>query len=110
MLINFAMNYSHTAGCGVNVSNKHPTISVNDCIALYNSESGSSLHPLTVEQMFLLQHIVALSVVSAVWVVPGYEVVVKHSLCSLVFATSACRNSIIYYALFKDSVQYLKDF
>ena len=35
----------------MNVNNKHPTMSINDCIALHNSESGSSLHTLTVEQM-----------------------------------------------------------
>ena len=41
------------------------------------------------KKMSLLQHIVALSMVSAVQTIPVYEVVVKHCVCSLVFATSA---------------------
>lgn len=39
------------AGCGVNICNKHPTMSVNDCISLHNAYTGSSLPPLTIEQV-----------------------------------------------------------
>ncbi len=38
-----------TAGCGVNVDNKYPTMSINDCIAIHNVTSGSALSPLCVE-------------------------------------------------------------
>ena len=38
-----------SAGCGVNVSNAYPTMSVNDCIGLHNRERGTNLPPLTVE-------------------------------------------------------------
>lgn len=36
-------------GCGINVCNRHPTMSVNDCIALWNRETGSSLQPVAIE-------------------------------------------------------------
>ncbi len=45
------MTASVLSGCGVNVSNKHPTMSVNDCISLHNARTGSSLAPLSVEQV-----------------------------------------------------------
>ncbi len=38
-----------TAGCGVNVDNKYPTMSINDCITIHNATSGSALSPLSVE-------------------------------------------------------------
>lgn len=41
-------------GCGVNVCNKYPTMSINDCIQLYNSERGVSLPPFTVEALLAL--------------------------------------------------------
>ncbi len=46
-------NLSHTlaSGCGVNVSNQHPTMSINDAIDIFNKESGRDLSPLTVEMM-----------------------------------------------------------
>ena len=37
------------AGCGVNIGNRYPTMSVNDCIALHNAATGASLLPLSVE-------------------------------------------------------------
>ena len=43
-------------GCGVNVSNRHPTISLNDVIALHNKDTGSSLSPLKVEQLLALTY------------------------------------------------------
>ncbi len=33
----------------MNVSNPYPTMSINDCIALHNRETGSCLAPLSVE-------------------------------------------------------------
>ena len=44
------------AGCGVNVSNKHPTISLNDAIALHNKDTGSSLSPMREEQLLALTY------------------------------------------------------
>jgi biotin--protein ligase len=42
-------------GCGVNVSNKYPTMSVNDCIQLHNTAvGGTPLPPLTVEALLAL--------------------------------------------------------
>jgi len=35
----------------VNISNKYPTMSVNDCIALHNSESSGHLPPLSIEHV-----------------------------------------------------------
>ena len=40
-----------TTGCGVNVSNQYPTMSINDCITLYNREHGTHLPLLTVESV-----------------------------------------------------------
>lgn len=47
------------AGCGVNVCNKYPTMSVNDCIQLYDMQhcdgnSSTQLPPLTVEALLAL--------------------------------------------------------
>ena len=36
-------------GCGVNINNQHPTMSVNDAISLYNKETGHNLPPLSIE-------------------------------------------------------------
>ncbi len=35
----------------MNVSNRYPTMSVNDCIALHNRETGDDLAPLSVEDV-----------------------------------------------------------
>ena len=50
--------HTHFTGCGVNISNQYPTMSVNDCITLHNSSSMtngssscSSLPPLSEEQV-----------------------------------------------------------
>ena len=54
ILVHVSANYT---GCGVNINNQYPTMSVNDCITLYNSStSGSSrtschLPPLSEEQV-----------------------------------------------------------
>ena len=58
--------HTHTQGCGVNIANKYPTMSVNDSIALYNNERGGHLPPLCVElvlartlnqlEMYLVQY------------------------------------------------------
>lgn len=41
-------------GCGVNVCNRYPTMSINDCIQLYNNERGVSLPLFTVEALMAL--------------------------------------------------------
>lgn len=35
----------------MNVDNQYPTMSVNDCITLYNREAGTKLSPLSVESV-----------------------------------------------------------
>ena len=51
---------THCTGCGVNISNQYPTMSVNDCITLHNntssmtngsSSSSCSLSPLSEGQV-----------------------------------------------------------
>ena len=44
------LNVTFLIGCGVNICNAHPTISINNSIALFNKETGASLPPLSVEQ------------------------------------------------------------
>ena len=39
------------AGCGVNINNAYPTVSLNSCIEVYNKETGSSLQLLTLEPL-----------------------------------------------------------
>lgn len=41
-------------GCGVNVSNHYPTVSVNDCIAMYNNENKTDLPYLVLEDLLAL--------------------------------------------------------
>jgi len=36
-------------GCGVNISNSYPTISLNDCIDIHNRENNTSLQLLSLE-------------------------------------------------------------
>ena len=43
-----------TSGCGLNVDNKYPTICLNDCIDIFNKESGTSLAHLPSERMLAL--------------------------------------------------------
>ncbi len=41
-------------GCGLNISNSRPTVSINDVIAEWNKTNGSSLKPLKIEQVLAL--------------------------------------------------------
>uniref|UniRef100_A0A8C4R699 BPL/LPL catalytic domain-containing protein n=4 Tax=Eptatretus burgeri TaxID=7764 RepID=A0A8C4R699_EPTBU len=38
-------------GCGVNVSNSHPTTSINEAVSWHNKEHSTALSPLTVEDL-----------------------------------------------------------
>lgn len=40
----------------MNVSNRYPTISLNDAIALHNKDTGSSLPPIREEQLLALTY------------------------------------------------------
>ena len=38
-------------GCGININNSYPTISLNDCINMYNRENNASLEPFSLESL-----------------------------------------------------------
>ena len=38
-------------GCGINVKNSYPTISLNDCIEIHNRQRDTSLQPLSLESL-----------------------------------------------------------
>lgn len=41
-------------GCGINVNNNYPTISLNDCIEIHNRERNASLQPFTLESLLAI--------------------------------------------------------
>lgn len=45
---------SRITGCGVNTSNPRPTTSVNELVALYNAQRGTTLAPFTQERLLAL--------------------------------------------------------
>lgn len=49
--VNFGLKkYSFWPGMGINITNKEPTISINEIIAQYNKDHKTSLQPLTIEE------------------------------------------------------------
>ena len=38
-------------GCGININNSYPTISVNDCINMHNKKNNTSLQPFSLESV-----------------------------------------------------------
>ena len=38
-------------GCGININNSYPTISLNDFIDIYNRENNTSLQPFSLEPL-----------------------------------------------------------
>ena len=42
------------AGCGLNVNNSYPTISLNDCIHIHNKNNNTSLQPLSLESLLAI--------------------------------------------------------
>ncbi|KAK4703255.1 biotin---protein ligase, partial [Phenoliferia sp. Uapishka_3] len=47
-------DFTLVVGCGVNTSNPRPTTSVNELVALYNYQHGTSLAPFTQERLLAL--------------------------------------------------------
>ena len=41
-------------GCGININNNYPTISLNDCIEIHNRERDASLQPFTLESLLAI--------------------------------------------------------
>lgn len=68
-----------TIGCGVNVSNSHPTICINDIIQHHNIETGSNLSLLSSSQM------AALTVSAIERLVTHFQVEGPGSFCELYY-------------------------